>query len=263
MCGCGKPAMCGCILALALLASPCGCQFLSVSSSSVSWVQGEDGQMHQETHSTQRQTSFELGNDGQLHQVVHEVHSDNGMLQGSMVQRSHSEIVCIDGMCKERDSITLTSGGGQQQLRGSGCGGGRGGVILLLPGSGPEKNYARQVEAPPTFVPRPGPAEIDINANAARLGVVLAVAAILASILTTMRVLCTASSRTVEAREVSLTRGPLAEPLALSQDIPMSVLPPAAVKATVVEEDCGCGKAKEAAFQFRPSVGTWLSTRIA
>jgi len=77
-------------------------QFLSYSS--FTSHMGGDGRMHQEVHTVDH--SLVQGIDGRLHERVHEMESDTSQ-SGPVVQREKSEIICIDGRCKERESTQI------------------------------------------------------------------------------------------------------------------------------------------------------------
>eukprot|EP00929_Paragymnodinium_shiwhaense_P063870 TRINITY_DN31960_c0_g2_i1.p1 TRINITY_DN31960_c0_g2~~TRINITY_DN31960_c0_g2_i1.p1 ORF type:complete len:249 (+),score=59.42 TRINITY_DN31960_c0_g2_i1:98-844(+) len=240
-------------LVLAVAASAAQAQYLRSFSSSTSWVRGEDGQMHQETHTVK--TGFEQ--------------------HGDMITRSRSDVVCVDGICREREVtrfgmapqqieqvpewppqhivLMLPSERENPFLRGA-----------LFPQPKPEPEVQEiMIAAPASIVPRPGPAQVEINLPALIGSAFLAITALalgFAAVFSVMR-----GGSEVEARERPFAD--MAVPLAAAGEAADAILPaPGAVKrSTEVAEVPAVEEVPavvaEAPFHFKPSVGTWLVAR--
>lgn len=224
-------------------------------------------------------TSLVAGQDGRMHQELHEVHKTVEM-SGPMTQSRTSEVICVDGRCKENDMISITP---QQQamprafLRGY--------LRDLLthvrvaappPQQKPKEGFfiiggAPQEEEPQNGLiiigapwrMRPRLQKVQVQAAAGlptqHMPVLVAViaglaAATLSFLVAALLKVCCVGSRSSSARGVSLTRA-LAKPFACDGAL-VATLAPAPVKAAAVP-----GPA-DTPFHRKPSVGTWLCQRL-
>lgn len=222
-----------------------------------------------------------------MHQKTHTF--QQGVEQhGSMLFDHKHDTVCIDGVCREREMVRMhpeqppTPEMVIETPRG---------VVLMLPSQRmnpflamrrmpmppavamempcPEEELkAAQVGplmdlAPPSVVPRPGPAQVEINKPAFIACVSLAAAALALGTITVLRVMMQGSAPVVEDRPFT----DMAVPLAAAGESAAVPLPaPAVRKAAQVEqateEPAPAPAAEpEVAFNFKPSVGTWLAVR--
>jgi hypothetical protein len=245
--------------------------------SSTSWVTGEDGQMHKKTHEVTKETKETR--------------------DGVMVQSRTSEVICIDGRCKEKDVVSMRP---QQQeanmpsphflpphafLRGSlrdilmGSGHFNAPppppkeelIILGMPGNDDHEEELVLVGAPwrlrgPQVVQRLPPVQMKAAPRPAQDlaiidgGVTTSIALAAAALSVLLAALFGAwCARGSSAREVSLTTRELAQPLACEGTL-AATLAPLPVKAAA-----GPTMMKEedmVPFSRKPSVGTWLSQRL-
>eukprot|EP00401_Gymnodinium_catenatum_P018002 CAMPEP_0117556980 /NCGR_PEP_ID=MMETSP0784-20121206/52089_1 /TAXON_ID=39447 /ORGANISM="" /LENGTH=264 /DNA_ID=CAMNT_0005354273 /DNA_START=30 /DNA_END=824 /DNA_ORIENTATION=+ len=250
-----------CIAAAVLVVSADG-QFMSTFMSSSSWVQGPDGRMHQQVHEVK--TSIEQ--------------------QGGGLTKDTSEVDCIDGRCRERDSVVYmpqnaarAPWGGMQappSLRGylnSFFGPLREmpvprevpDAVLIGPirvaneaQQASKEMPVQQVSAPPEDPMQLSMTAVVVAAAFAGMGVLVTAAGLLRLWI---------FSAGAEARELQFNN--MAEPLATADSLPVARVG-SAVAATTATATVSHGQEmedlqtpQEIPFELKPSVGTWLCQR--